>query len=197
MSSSRPDTAGEVDLTSWRDEQLLVERVRAGDPLAFEAIFRRFHPELLTFAASIVGSRAAAEDVVQDVFLAIWALRQRWRITTSVRPYLFRAVHNTAVRNSSSAVVRRTDSLDATTSSAIAPPLIDPAPSAHDQAEANEMAEKAERIVASLPPRAREVYALSRREGLSTREIAERLGISPKTVELHMTRALSTLRSGL
>ncbi len=205
MTDSRPahpdrDPARGADLTARRDEQLLVECVRAGDPLAFEAIFRRYHRELCAVAEGVVRSSAAAEDVVQDVFLAVWTGRERWQVTVSVQAYLRRAVRNMALRHASRADVQRSRPLAETAAAGPAargPTLVDPGPSPEQQLEAAATAEEVARITATLPPRVREVYGLSRGEGLTHREIATRLGISPKTVELHLTRALAALRSAL
>lgn len=177
------------DLTRHLDEQLLVERVRAGDPLAFEVIFRRYHAELTAVAAWVLGSSTRAEDVVQDVFLAVWTAREHWQISTSVRAYLRRAARNMALRHASRAAERDHHE--------IRPELAAPSTSPDERLDAAAMAEAAARAAASLPPRAREVYGLSRGDGLSTREIAERLDISPKTVELHLTRALGAIRTAL
>lgn len=194
-----PDTPHGVDLAARFDEQLLVERVRAGDPLAFEVIFRRYHHELCGVAEQVTGSRAAAEDVVQDVFLRIWNLRQRWNVTVSVQAYLRRAVRNVALRQLSRASARGHESLhageDASGSSARGPVLVDPGASPEQYAEAAAMAGEIAEAAANLSPRAREVYGLSRDKGLSTKEIAARLDISPKTVEIYMTRALTVLRA--
>ena len=202
------DPARGADLTARRDEQLLVERVRAGDPLAFEAIFRRYNRDLCAVAGRVVRSIAAAEDVVQDVFLAVWAGRERWQVTVSLQAYLRRAVRNMALRHASRADVQRCGPLpDASPpfplsatrrgGQGVRPTLVDPGPSPEQQLEAATTAEEVARITATLPPRVREVYGLSRGEGLTHREIATRLGISPKTVELHLTRALAALRSAL
>ena len=200
-----PDPLGAphgVDFLARLDEQVLVERVRAGDPLAFEAIFRCYHIELCAVAEYVVGSRAAAEDVVQEVFLRVWKLRQRWNVNVSVQAYLRRAVRNVALRHASRASARGHESLQPEggserTASRSAPVLVDSGASPAARAEATILAEDLARAAADLPPRVREVYRLSRNNGLSTREIAERLGISPKTVEIYITRALTALRARL
>src|SRR5260221_1808954 len=87
----------DLDLTRQLAEQLAVERVRQGDALALEMIFTAYRRELLELAQRIVGVPEIAEDVVQDVFVAIWARRERWQVTSSLRGYLRRAVHNGAV----------------------------------------------------------------------------------------------------
>lgn len=185
-------SAAGVDLTARLDEQLLVERIRAGDPLAFETIFRRYHGELCAVAERMVGSRMAAEDVVQEVFLAVWAARERWQVTVSVHAYLRRATRNMALRHTSRASAKGHDSLPTHE-----PTLVDPLAAPDEQADAATLADELARVTDSLPPRAREVYDLSRTEGLTTRQIAEKLQISPKTVELHITRALSALRAAV
>lgn len=198
---STTDDAVGIDLTVRRDEQILAERVRGGDPVAFEAIFRRYHRELRAIAEGVVGSRAAAEDVVQDVFLAVWTSRTRWRITTSLGAYLHRSVRNAALRRAS----RRGDRVVSINGAAESPghaaqrpgPFVSPGPSPLDHAEHAAMAADVARAAAALPPRAREVFALSRNDQLTHREIAERLTLSPKTVEMHLTRALAALRSAL
>ena len=204
-SNAVPDGGGAsrgVDLTARLDEQVLVERVRAGDPLAFEAIFRCYHAELCAVAEYVVGSRAGAEDVVQEVFLRIWKLRQRWHVSVSVHAYLRRAVRNVALRHASRASARGHESLHmeegpGRTTIRPVPVLIDSRASPAAEAEAMILAEDLARVVAELPPRARAVYTLSRHDGLSTKEIAQRLGLSPKTVEIYMTRALTALRARL
>jgi RNA polymerase sigma-70 factor (ECF subfamily) len=189
---------GEVDLTERRDEQLLAERVRLGDAVAFEAVFRLYHRELRESARRVVGSRVMAEDVVQDVFLALWTARERIRIGTSLGSYLHRSVRNAAIRRSTRRVERAV-SLDELHDASRPPrqPFVALDPSPHDHAEHSLLVDDLARAAATLPPRAREVFTLSRRDHLTTREIATRLSLSPKTVEMHLTRALVALRAVL
>jgi RNA polymerase sigma-70 factor (ECF subfamily) len=201
------DGCQEVDLGTHRDERLLVERVRLGDPLAFEAIFRAYHLELRQLAARIVGSLATAEDVVQEVFLAVWRGRERWRVASSLSAYLRRSVRNMSIRYAQCALASAAESIAATGGLNRGSPegsrlanvleLVDRSPSPQENAEGAALAAEVDRVAATLSPRTSEVFNLSRREQLSNREIAERLEISLKTVEMHLTRALSALRSAL
>jgi len=188
----------EIDLTERIDEQILARRVALGDAVAFEALFRRYHIELRKRAQRVLGSRALAEDVVQDVFLAVWTARERLRITTSVGAYLHRSVRNAALRRaaSTSAAVLSLDELHEPGRSP-ARPLVATGPSPLEHAEHALLVDDLEHATAALPPRAREVFTLSRRDQLSNREIAQRLNLSTKTVEMHLTRALVALRSML
>ncbi len=187
----------DLDLVVRHAEQLAVQRVREGDSLALEMIFTAFRAELLALAEGVSGSHEVAEDVLQEVFLAIWKGRDRWRVTVSLRGYLRRAVQNSAARWHSS----RTRSggagvsLEARESAGLE--LVDPSPSPADETAYGELSAAVDAATSALPPRARDVFTLSRDEQLSNREIADRLGVSVKTVETHMTRALRVLRRRL
>jgi RNA polymerase sigma-70 factor (ECF subfamily) len=188
----------EIDLTERIDEQILARRVALGDAVAFEALFRRYHIALRKRAQRMLGSRALAEDVVQDVFLALWTARERLGITTSLGAYLHRSVRNAALRRAAprSAAVLSLEELHEPDQSP-APPLVATGPSPLEHAEHALLVDDLERATAALPPRAREVFTLSRLDQLSNREIAQRLNLSVKTVEMHLTRALAALRSVL
>jgi RNA polymerase sigma-70 factor (ECF subfamily) len=193
-----PADSADLDFIERRDEQLLAECVRLGDSAAFEAVFRQYHRKLRALAERTVGSRAMAEDVVQDVFLALWTSRERLSITTSLGAYLHRAVRNAALRRSNRRIemaLPLDEAHDADGPSL--QPLVAMDPSPLDHAEHALLVDDLARAAAALPPRAREVFTLSRRDQLTNREIAERLTLSPKTVEMHLTRALAALRSVL
>lgn len=187
-----------LDLTARHDEQLAVERVRAGDALALEVIFTAYRTELLAAAERVTRSREVAEEVVQDVFLSIWTGRGRWHITTSLGAYLHRAVHNVASRAAASRTRGGTsgEELGAAAQNASAS-FRDPAPAPDETAELAAIATAVAAATREMPARAREVFMLSRENELSNREIAATLGVSTKTVESHMTRAFVVLRQRL
>ncbi len=199
MSQSVPSPTGsDLDLTQRLAEQVAVEHVRQGDAFALEMIFTAYRGELLAMAQQIVGGREVAEEVVQDVFLAIWTGRERWHITTSLRAYLRRAVHNTAVRSGASRVRGGATGVALTYAEAEAPAILTDTSATPDVGlERAELAAAVDEATRLLPPRQREVFILKRMHELSNREIAARLGLSVKTVEIHMTRALATLRQRL
>ncbi|HEY8484358.1 MAG TPA: RNA polymerase sigma-70 factor [Longimicrobiales bacterium] len=165
-----------------------IERIRGGDEAAFEALFRTFAPWLCTFVARYVGSRAAAEDLVQDLFLALWKNRSELRIERSVSTYLFNAAKNRALnylRNEQTrewfraALLERSD-----------------LPSTIDESEILELLD-VQKAIEDLPPRCRLIFTLNRQQGLTYDEIADSLGLSIKTVETQMGRALKALRAKL
>lgn len=190
-----PDPSARLDLAAHLDEQLAVERVRAGDALALEAIFTAYHAELLAVATRIVGSRAVAEEVLQDVFLAIWTGRERWHVTSSLGAYLHRAVRNVAARTRTSRT--RGASLDDASgagSRAVVDRLVDGRPTPDVDAERAELSTALRDAARAMPRRMRQVLLLRWDGALSNREIAATLGLSVKTVETHVTRAFAALR---
>ena len=162
------------------------ERIRRGDQAAFESLFRAFAPGLCAFTARYVESAQVAEDIVQDLFLALWRKRETLAIEQSVATYLFTAARNRAInylrhqriaRRWEGSVVGR---IDTSTPS--------------DEAELLEMLDLQDGIE-RLPARCRLIFTLSRQQGMSYREIADSLGLSVKTVEVQMGRALRALRA--
>jgi RNA polymerase sigma-70 factor (ECF subfamily) len=165
----------------------LIERLRQGDEAAFDAIFREWYPSLVRSAESIVRSRAVAEELVQDVMLELWRRRESLAKESSPQAYLFQSTRNRALnhirherveRKSEPELIRQTE-MSAPASSLLVEEEI-------------EVALRA--AVAELPERCREVFELSRTHGLKYAEIATVLGISIKTVEAQMGKALRSLR---
>jgi RNA polymerase sigma-70 factor (ECF subfamily) len=163
---------------------------------AFNVLFERYYAILCSFAARYLESEEVAEDIVQDAFLLLWARRRddapgpRPMAADHVRRLLYVTIRNSAV---SALRHTRVVHLSAATLRAIAPT---PAPSDALLAT-NDLADAVQRAVALLPRRCREVLILHRERGLSYREIGAMLGITEKTVEVHMGRAFKLLRKML
>ncbi len=160
------------------------------DEAWFESLFRAEYRSLYYFAVGIVDSSHVAEELVQDCFLRLWTRRHE-PAAGSVRSYLFRSVRNACYDHLKRQKVRReTNSV----------PHHDHIP--HSQSPERDYREKEiEDAIADaidlLPARRREIFLLSRRDGLTYAEIADVLSISIKTVETQMGRALRFLREHL
>lgn len=172
------------------DDRALLARLRVGDEAAFDAIFRGRYAVLVGVAERMLRDRAVAEELVQEVMLALWRRREALSPDEALGPYLVRAVRNRALNHLRHLSIERRDAVHAAGPS-------EAAASGAGPVVAEELAAALERSVAALPPRCREVFTLSRGGGLSYAEIAERLGISVKTVEAQMGRALRALRADL
>ncbi len=160
-----------------------------------ESLFRELYDPLRRFAYRYTRSRAAAEDVVHEVFLAVWQVMRRgqWNEVANPRAYLYRAVRHASARAARLSRRERASSLE------LAAQVPDPGSVALPASERDDQEADAvlQRTLGRLPERCRLVFALSREHGLTYAEIAAALDISHKTVEAHMTRALSALRQAL
>jgi RNA polymerase sigma-70 factor (ECF subfamily) len=165
-----------------------------GSDAEFEALFRAHYAPLCAFASRMVGSRAVAEELVQEVFLYLWDHRATWSAHTSVRTYLF-----TAARNATLNYLRREKLEERATRADEGTIALFTRTQIEIEREVAlaEFERAVKRAIAQLPQRCGEVYALSREQNLSYSEIGELLGISPKTVEVHMGRAFKLLRKHL
>jgi RNA polymerase sigma-70 factor (ECF subfamily) len=176
-------------------ERAWCDAVRTGDLAAFEAIFRAYATRLAGFAWSYLLVQEESEEVVQDLFAWIWEHRFDWEVPGPLRTYLFRSTANRALsrirhrrveKNFQDRVARETGGLEPR----------DPHSPADACAE-RELAWALERAIKALPDRCRTVFLMNRQQHMSYSEIAGVLGISPRTVEVHMSRALAALRSHL
>src|SRR5213594_3288051 len=174
------------DIQTDAAERAWVERIRAGDMHAFEALYRAYWQRLYTFAFRYVHSQEDAEDVTQEVFLRIWRGRAHWAPVGPVRNYLYLSVRNAARDRLQRAVVARrwrVRQVGEGTAAEIEPTL-----------EAAELGATVEQALGDLPPKRSAVCKLRLIEGLSYAEIADRLGICEKTVETQLARGLKALR---
>jgi RNA polymerase sigma-70 factor (ECF subfamily) len=171
----------------------LLDRVGRGDIVAFEQLFRLFAADLVAFAGSYVDGDDEAEDVVHLVFCWVWEHRFTLPRARSVRAYLFAAVRNRAlnvVRDRRTEAAFRERAASAKTAGGYSAS----APSPESELAARDIEHALAKALRQMPPRCREVYVLARERGFTYAEIAEALGIAPKTVEIHMSRALAILR---
>ncbi|MGE0440351.1 MAG: RNA polymerase sigma-70 factor [Gemmatimonadales bacterium] len=169
----------------------IADRIRSGDRDAFERVFRAYYAKLADYANGLVRTRDGAEDVVQEVFVALWTQRERLTNPDNLVGYLYRAVRNRSLNQLRHN--RMVTDWQARQAAEDSPQ----APAADRDTERAEIAAAVKRAVATLSPRCREVFELSRDRGLTYPEIASTLGISIKTVETLMGRALKGVREQL
>lgn len=170
----------------------LITRLKNGDMLAFDRVYELYSHKLFSFVFKILKNEAEADDIVQEVFVKIWESRHKLEDYKLLNSYIFTIAYN----NSIDLIRKRINNskyLEHLKNSAV----INVTPSIISQIEFNELNIQAEKLIANLPERQKQVYLLHREEGLTYPEIAEKLGISKNTVENHMVKALRYLRRNM
>ena len=178
-----------VNDTAPEDEGELLARMRAGADDAFAAIFRRHYPALVVSGTRLLGERALAEEIAQDVLLELWRRRESLQLTGPVGAYLHQAARNRGLNR-----LRRLRTERVGEPYVRQPGDSDPADA---RAISTELAQAVRDAIAALSAPQREVFEMSRDRGLTYQEIASLLGLSVKSVEARMGRALKELRERL
>ena len=197
MSDRKPALDPAVDLVgAFVEEQGWIARIREGEQLAFQALYDRHGDAMFAFAFSSLRSRDEAQDVVHDVFLNVWRNRARWDVHGSLRTYLLRAVHNRV------ATLRRHLRVELTAHESIVRDAGSPTEWIYrertdDALSERELADALERAVNALSPRTQQAYRLVREQHLSYAEAADVMGITAHTIEIHLIRALKSVRDQL
>lgn len=161
------------------------------DERAFEQVFKQHYKPLHAYAFTLLKDDAAAEEMVQNVFYKLWERTDGLHITGSLAAYLYRAVHNESLNYLKHRKVRSEHSLR------VSYHMDGRGESATRTVRMKELEEKLRAALAELPEGCRTVFQLSRFEELKYSQIAEVLGISVKTVENQMGKALKLLRTRL
>jgi RNA polymerase sigma-70 factor (ECF subfamily) len=179
------------------DEQLQTwcRRLKGSDRQAYERVFRALHENLFRYALHITGEDGAARDVVQEVFLDLWDMRERLDPDRSLEALLYRMVRNKAYNRQR----------DRRTQAAKREQLQQERVLQHQEVDRpdsglggnDQLHVKLRAWIDELPARQREALTLSRFEGLTHDEIATVMDISPRTVNNHVVRALKSLRDQL
>lgn len=168
----------------------LLHRLVKGDTAAFTEIYAAYAEKLVTWTYNILRDRDTCRDIVHDIFLSLWLKRDSLVITSSLQAYLY-----TAARYQVFQVIRRGRVRDSVFERI--EQRIWGEPVAENLLYQKELQARLVEAVNELPEKARDVYRLSREQHLSHKEIAERLSISVKTVENHLTVALKKIRARL
>jgi RNA polymerase sigma-70 factor, ECF subfamily len=161
------------------------------DQAAFEALFHSHYSKLCGYANTFLKDPDASEEIVQEVMFKIWVNRDSLQITTSIQSYLFRAVRNGCMNLIKHLEVREDYRMRNKTIG------YESGGTPEEGMIVSELEQQIREAIDRLPLERRKVFILSRYDGLSYAEIAEKLNISVKTVENQMGKALKTLREEL
>ena len=173
----------------YRDGDLLNE-LKSSSTFAFRVLFDKYSKKIYAFSLSYLNSKEEAEEIVQEVFLKIWKVREKLSTQKSFESYLFTIAKN-AILNT----IRKSNYHKAFLEYAKLHPnkniLLD------EELDFNELNRAYKKSVENLSERRKEIFLLSREKSMSNAEIAKQLGISVKTVENQMTSAFADIKKSL
>ena len=182
VSTSPAREADELDLF-----RVWAQRIRESDTSALEAFFRAVHGPLVRYASRFV-PESSAEDIVQDAFVRIWNGRERIDPSQSLKAFAYRTVRNLClneVRDGRTHDALREDRYE---------PQVSVAPNPEDELARSDLSERLRAWISELPDRQREALELSRFEGLTHEQVGAAMGVSPRTVNNHLVKALRVIR---
>lgn len=172
-------------------EKNLLSALKNGDVKAFDKLFTDFGKRLYHFANGYLKSREDAEGLVQEVFLKIWKNRDNLNPDLSFKAYVFKIAYHYILEffeKSNRQRAYQHQLLEET---------IEFTDETNERLNYQILLEKVETLIQKLPSRQKEILLKRKKEGIPVKEIAEQLGISPKTVENHLTEAIKNLKNGL
>ncbi|MFT3948518.1 MAG: RNA polymerase sigma-70 factor [Agriterribacter sp.] len=172
---------------------VLQERVALfDDQHAFRQLFRHYYTPLFQFAVAIVKVREPAEEIVGDLFVMIWDKRSTITDIVNFKVYLYIAVKNRClnyINRKSNTQPLDPDQVDIKCSELI--------PDPEELVLASELLQQANKAIQALPPKCRIIYKLVKEDGLTYKEVAEVLAISPRTVEHQIATAVRKIAVAL
>ena len=165
----------------------ILEKLKAGDPLAYNQLFDKYYMPLCVYSLKYCDSFQLAEDIVQDLFVKLWDEKIYMKFDNSISPYLFKAVKNNTLQGIKKQSKYQFDAIEKVVNN-----LMEEEPL--DFATLEEEKKKLYEQVEALPEKCKEVFKAIVLENMKYKEVAERLDISVNTVKTHYARALKQLR---
>jgi len=156
---------------------------------AFDNVYKEYCTKLYGFVFHIIKAESDAEEIVQDIFVKFWESRDKLLSYKSFESYLFTIAFNTTI-----SLIRKRISEQKYIDHILKMQQDVSAPDLADELQFEQLSGRMDQLIGQLPPRQKEVFLLSRGEGLTYKEIAARLHISENTVENHMATALRFLK---
>ena len=174
----------------FTDNSELIQALKIGDPKAYNYLVNTYHHKLCVYAYSFTHDPDLSEGIVQNVFMRIWNKRYNLKDDFSIINFLYRSVYNEFIdqyRNQKSLYPLEKKYIDTVIT------IVE----SEDEHSLERIIKIVKQEIQKLPPKCKEVFLLSKEEGLTNIEIAEYKNISIKSVEAHITKAFSILRDSL
>lgn len=177
-------------LSSQMSNSELLSLLKEGDMLAFDAIYEKYCKRIFAFVVRYIKSVPDAEEIVQEVFLKIWENRNKIDVYFSFESYIFTISYNSTISLLRKRVTEK-KYIDYLKNLQVAENVFE----LTDEVYYRELTDQIQSLLSELTPRQKEIFLLSREEGLTHDEIAKRLGISSNTVKNHIVTTLNFLRT--
>jgi len=175
-----------------RDEdKILVVKVKNDDQMAFQQLFEKYAERIYYFSMRYIKNKEEAEEIAQEVFVRVWLRRHDLKEELSFSSYIFMIAKNALIDT-----IRRKQK-ETIFQDNIKPNTELYSSSSSDSMEYKELSTLIDKSIKDLPLKRKQIYQLSREEGLTYKQIAEKLNISIKTVETHMRLALQQLKKSV
>lgn len=174
------------------------KKLQEGDDDTYVFLFRKYYVPLCAYARRYVGRKDVAEEIVSDTFFNLWRTRSNLEIHSSVKSYLFHAVCNNSLYYLRK--LKKEDSLEDYFSATSAENMGFAAAAegiSSDSLILKELSDTIEQAVNLLPQQQQTAFRLKRYEGKKLKEIAQIMNLSVKTVEMHLSKAMLSLRRSL
>ncbi|MGB3852499.1 MAG: RNA polymerase sigma-70 factor [Tunicatimonas sp.] len=170
-------------------DEVLLAGIRQGEEKAYRGMFEQYYPILTTFALKHTEDIDLAKELVQEVFIKLYQKRDTLMITQSLKSYLFRAVYHTCLNTLNQNRRRQEHHQHAAEQQ--------PTADFTDNLVEAESLQQIYQAVDALPEQCRRIFVMNRFEGVDNQAIADRLGLSKRTVETQISKALRLLRKTL
>lgn len=168
----------------------LVERLRKGDIDAFDQVFKKYGDRLFGFAMKYLKSKEDTEELVQDVFLKIWENRSNLKKESSLKSYLFTITYHNMCGHFRKKQIHEKFVKEKGT-------VLNATINLEEQLEYKSTLEQVDRLIEKLPEKQRIIFIKSRKEGKSTKEIADEMNLAPGTIDNQISSAIKFLRKNL
>ena len=172
---------------NFDNNNFLIECLKKGDEKAYQYLMNTYHYKLCVYANSLIRNIYTAEDIVQNVFVKVWEQHTRLKSDHSIQSFLYKLVYNEFIDQ-----YRKKQSLFSIEKTYFE--ALNEVVHENNSEDLDRIVNVVNKEIENLPPKCKEVFILSKQEGLTNVEIAEHLGVSLKTVEAQITKAFSVLR---
>ena len=176
-------------MKTTKSNKELLELIRNDDMVAFYQLYERYSRRLYGFVLRFIKLDSEAEEIVQEVFIKIWESREKIDIYSSFESFLFTIAYNATIsqfrkKTSEKKYLEHLKSIQ----------QVENAPDLIEEIQYNELSEKVHSLLNEITPRQREIFRLSREQGLTHDEISKKLDISTNTVKKHISNTLAYLK---